>query len=166
MFERRAVRRSSLRLEHREMTTLTIDEVVRLERQAKGTELEVPLLIAIDSGLRRGELLALRWSDVELDSRRIVIRRSLEVTQEHGLRMKEPKSGKVPRVCFHDLRHTSATLLLSQGIATKVVSERLGHATTALTTDTYQHVVAGMDEEAAVKAGSALREARARLTSG
>ena len=78
----------------------------------------------------------------------------------------EPATPGVPRVRFHDLRHTSATLLLSQGIATKVVSERLGHATTALTTDTYQHVIAGMDEEAAVKAGSALREARARLTSG
>jgi integrase len=45
-------------------------------------------------------------------------------------------------------------LLLSQGIATKVVSERLGHATKALTTDTYQHVIAGMDEEAAEKAAA------------
>lgn len=72
----------------------------------------------------------------------------------------------IPRVRFHDLRHTSATLLLTQGIATKVVSERLGHATTALTTETYQHIIAGMDEDAAVKSGTALREARARLTLG
>ncbi len=71
----------------------------------------------------------------------------------------------VPKVRFHDLRHTSATILLGQGVAMKVVSERLGHSTTALTTDTYQHVVAGMDEDAAAKAGQALREAWARASS-
>ena len=49
--------------------------------------------------------------------------------------------------------------------ATKIVSERLGHSTTAVTPDVYMHVVAGMDEEAAGKAGQARREARNRLTS-
>lgn len=73
------------------------------------------------------------------------------------------RRANVPRVRLHDLRHTSAAILLRQGVASKVVSERLGHSTTALTTDTYQHVIAGMDEEAAAKAGQARREARARL---
>lgn len=72
------------RVECREMTTLTIDEVVQLEREAKSTELEVPLLVAIDSGVRRGELVALRWSDVDLESRRVVIRRSLEALKSTG----------------------------------------------------------------------------------
>ncbi|MGO9582345.1 MAG: tyrosine-type recombinase/integrase [Acidimicrobiales bacterium] len=50
---------------------------------------------------------------------------------------------------MHDLRHTHATLLLKAGIPIKVVSERLGHATPAFTMSTYQHVLPGMQAEAA-----------------
>lgn len=49
---------------------------------------------------------------------------------------------------FHDLRHTHATLLLLKGIPVKVVSERLGHSTVAMTQDTYAHVLPEMQEEA------------------
>ena len=52
---------------------------------------------------------------------------------------------------FHDLRHTCASLLLAAGTHPKVVQERLGHATIALTLDTYSHVVSGMQREAAEK---------------
>jgi len=48
---------------------------------------------------------------------------------------------------FHDLRHTHATLLLLKGIAVKVVSERLGHSTVAMTQDTYAHVLPEMQAE-------------------
>ncbi len=48
---------------------------------------------------------------------------------------------------FHDLRHTHATLLLLNGIAVKVVSERLGHSTVAMTQDTYAHVLPEMQAE-------------------
>ena len=41
---------------------------------------------------------------------------------------------------FHDLRHTAATMLLTQGVHPKVVSEMLGHATITLTLDTYSHL--------------------------
>ena len=47
---------------------------------------------------------------------------------------------------FHDLRHTHATQLLKQGIHPKVVSERLGHATVAITLDTYSHVLPGLQK--------------------
>ena len=50
---------------------------------------------------------------------------------------------------FHDLRHTHATLLLKAGVPLKVVSERLGHATQAFTMAVYQHVLPGMQAEAA-----------------
>ena len=53
------------------------------------------------------------------------------------------------KVRFHDLRHTEATLLLTEGVHPKVVQERLGHATIAITLDTYSHVVEGMQREAA-----------------
>lgn len=52
---------------------------------------------------------------------------------------------------FHDLRHTHATLLLRQGINIKVISERLGHSTVAMTLDTYSHLMPDM-QETAVKA--------------
>lgn len=55
----------------------------------------------------------------------------------------------VPRLRLHDLRHTHATLLLKAGIPIKVVSERLGHATPGFTMTTYQHVLPGMQAEAA-----------------
>lgn len=51
---------------------------------------------------------------------------------------------------LHDLRHTHATLLLLSGVHPKVVSERLGHASVAITLDIYSHVLPGM-QEAAVK---------------
>jgi integrase len=51
----------------------------------------------------------------------------------------------------HDLRHTWATLALEAGIPVKVVSERLGHRTTAITENIYQHVTPTMQVEAASK---------------
>jgi len=59
------------------------------------------------------------------------------------------KSAGLPEIRFHDLRHTSATLLLSQGVHPKVVQERLGHAQISITLDTYSHVLPGMQEDAA-----------------
>ena len=50
---------------------------------------------------------------------------------------------------LHDARHTHASLMLKQGVHPKVVSERLGHATIAITLDTYSHVVPGLQEAAA-----------------
>lgn len=55
----------------------------------------------------------------------------------------------LPRIRFHDLRHTHATLLLKAGVPIKVVSERLGHATASFTLDVYGWVLPGMQAEAA-----------------
>jgi len=66
---------------------------------------------------------------------------------------------KIPRLRFHDLRHSHATLLLRKGIHPKVVSERLGHSTVGITLDVYSHVLPGMQEEAARKVDTALRDA-------
>ncbi len=57
----------------------------------------------------------------------------------------------VPTISLHDLRHTHATLLLKAGVPVKVVSERLGHANVAFTMSVYQHVLPGMQAEAAEK---------------
>jgi integrase len=50
-------------------------------------------------------------------------------------------------ICFHDLRHTCATLLLSQGTHPKLVQELLGHATIAMTLDTYSHFLPSMGDQ-------------------
>ncbi|MFT4227087.1 tyrosine-type recombinase/integrase [Micropruina sp.] len=175
------------------------------------------------TGMRRGELLALRWRDVDLNDGRISIRRSLTPvrTKGQGLSLiegltkgkasrvvdidpttvavlkthrlargalamplirdtalvfanqegdrlhpdaftrrftesvascaRKPGEDALPAVRLHDLRHTHATLLLKAGINVKIVSERLGHASVGITWDTYQHVMPGMQREAAVQ---------------
>lgn len=55
---------------------------------------------------------------------------------------------KLPDIRLYDLRHTTATLLLSAGLNPKIVSERLGHASIVLTLDTYSHVLPTMQREA------------------
>jgi integrase len=54
----------------------------------------------------------------------------------------------LPRIRFHDLRHSAATLLLGLGIHPKIVSEMLGHSQIAITLDLYSHVTATMQQEA------------------
>ena len=57
----------------------------------------------------------------------------------------------LPRIRLHDLRHTHATLALQAGVHPKVVSERLGHSTVALTLDVYSHAIKSLQEEAAAR---------------
>ena len=66
----------------------------------------------------------------------------------------------LPHLTLHGLRHAHATLALSAGVNPKVVSERLGHASTAITMDVYSHVLPGIQEEAAQAVEDLLSEAR------
>jgi integrase len=59
------------------------------------------------------------------------------------------RAGLPPIRFLHDLRHTTATLMLTQGIHPKVVSEMLGHTTIGITLDIYSHVLPEMQREAA-----------------
>jgi integrase len=174
-----------------------------------GDRLEALYVLAIHTGMRQGELLNLRWEDVDLEagvlrvrgtktarSRRTVklsetalqalrshLTRQLEeidragsLWRENGLvfateigtlinrhnliqRSFRPlleKAG-LPRVRFHDLRHTCATILLARGVHAKFVQELLGHATIAITLDTYSHVLPGMGNSTADAMDEALR---------
>ena len=58
---------------------------------------------------------------------------------------------------FHDLRHTHASLMLADGVHLKVVSERLGHSSIAITADLYSHVAPTVQREAAERFGAAWR---------
>jgi integrase len=66
------------------------------------------------------------------------------------------REASLPNIRLYDLRHTSATLALAVGVAPKVVSEQLGHASAAFTLDTYSHVLPHMQDEAAAKMEAAL----------
>ncbi|WIG60724.1 MAG: hypothetical protein OJF49_003472 [Ktedonobacterales bacterium] len=62
----------------------------------------------------------------------------------------------LPRLRFHNLRHTAATLLLGARVNPKVVSEMLGHASVSITLDIYSHVIPDMQQDAAAVMGSLL----------
>ena len=74
-----------------------------------------------------------------MDRRNITTHRFKPLLERAGL----------PQIRFHDLRHTCATLLLIKNVNPEIVSEMLGHASIAITLDTYSHVLPNMQESAA-----------------
>ena len=74
------------------------------------------------------------------------------------------KSLGISGVRLHDLRHTHATLMLRQGVHPKVVSERLGHSSVAITLDTYSHVLPGIQAAAARCFDEGLQRARGEVS--
>lgn len=67
------------------------------------------------------------------------------------------KKAGIKVIRLHDARHTHASLMLKQGIHPKVVQERLGHSTIAITLDTYSHVAPGLQEAAAKRFDNILK---------
>lgn len=92
-----------------EMQTLSSAEIKKLLTACEGSLYYIPTMLAVMMGMRRGEICALRWSDVDLDGRKIHISRSLEQTKA-GLVFKSPKTAKsrrtisMPRVLVQALR--------------------------------------------------------------
>ena len=196
-----------------EMHTWTAAEVGAFLASVREDRLYAAWLLLATLGLRRGELLGLRWPDVDLTSGRIAIRNTLVmvdgkpamaepktakgrrsltlapqvleavrvhrahqaaerlswgadytdsglvVTTEDGrpmhpeslssLFVRQAKRAGLSPIRLHDLRHSVASILLAKGVHPKVVSEQLGHATIALTLDTYSHVIPSLQQEAA-----------------
>ena len=191
------------RVEQREMSIWTPEQVRTFLRHIRGHRLEALFYLAIATGMRKGELLGLRWSDIEPD--RLHIRQAVAVV--HGvIRVDAPKTrgsrrtvlltpditahlnarralwererelagegwtgedfvfcyptgramspynlqtvwdelrGEVdlPRIRFHDLRHTYATFAIARGADVATLSERLGHADSSITLKVYTHVL-------------------------
>ena len=74
------------------MIILTPGLVKELPATLDGLPICAPAIVALHTGMRRGELLALRWPDVDLDRKLIKVRAALEQTAEHGIRFKQPKT--------------------------------------------------------------------------
>jgi len=64
----------------------------------------------------------------------------------------------LPRIRFHDLRHSTATLLLTLGIHPKIVQELLGHSQIFVTLDSYSHILPTLQEEAMKQLSTALTD--------
>lgn len=79
-----------------ESNVLTESQTAQLLKASEGTDLYAPLVVATCTGLRRGELLGLRWADVDLESGILIVRRALQATKA-GLKFKEPKSAQSRR---------------------------------------------------------------------
>ena len=171
-------------------------------------------MLAATTGMRRSEVLGLRWRDVDFDDRSLSVTQTI-TTAKNQIVVGEPKTptgrrnitldahtlaglsahrhrqaderrragaawdaghdlvfpdetgrplhpdrlrtafervvrrSDLPAIRLHDLRHSYATLALKAGVHPKVVSERLGHATIAITLDLYSHVTTGLDADAA-----------------
>ena len=179
----------------------------QLLKAAENTRLAAPIQLALGTGMRRGEILALRWRDfdevnrclsvahafktasaqrrIRLSASTIAMLKAHRTTQNEARLLSrgtwhrrgfvfpdevgEPWGANAfsmafRRLCrkagldcrFHDLRHTHATDLLRAGVPVKVVSERLGHASIAVTLNIYAHVLPDMQEAAAAAADAIL----------
>ena len=200
-------------------------EIQQLLNAIKDTDMELPLMIDINLGLRRGELLGLKWKHIDLEKGLVSIEDNMvEVKKEVSadrILTKSPKSVSGKRVIpissalkeylkkahtdyllqklkmgkdffdgdyvvcqengkpykpnsftskfndflkkndlkhirLHDLRHTNATLMLTQGISPKVAQMRLGHSDYSTTMNIYSHVLETVENEAAEKIENAI----------
>ena len=88
------------------------------------------------------------WDDLDL-----VFCNEIGRPVEHGNLMRRSfwpllEKANLPRIRFHDLRHTATTLLLLRGVHVKIVSEMLGHGIIKITLDIYSHVLPDIQEQA------------------
>jgi integrase len=201
------------RLRRKEMRTWTADQLRGFLKSVRSDRLSAAWQLAALTGMRRGEVLGLRWADLDLEGGWLSVRQTLVVVDNHP-QVSEPKTARgrrrvaldaqtvaalrahhklqaaerlaagpawqgsdlvftrpdgaplhpeyvrrqfdqhiqragLPRIHLHDLRHTHATLALQAGVHPKVVSERLGHTTVAITLDIYSHTVPALQQDAA-----------------
>jgi integrase len=89
-----ALRKRLPRVERREMMTLSPDQSAQLLEAIKHTRIYWPVLLALSTGMRRGEVFALRWKNVDVERGSLCIMESLEQTKA-GLRFKAPKTDRI-----------------------------------------------------------------------
>src|SRR5262249_26291424 len=112
--------------------------------------------------LRREQAVALLQLGVRHDGQTLVCARAdglpmLPTSLTHEFAKVAGILDDVPRIRFHDLRHSHATQLLAAGVHPKVAQERLGHSTISVTLDLYSHVSDTMQEDAAARLDTAFR---------
>ncbi len=218
--------------------TLSPDDAMRMLAAVHGTSLDCIVTLALTTGMRQGELLGLKWEDVDLEDGMIRVRRQVQRVPGEGWQETAPKSRKGirsirltqigvaalrrqreriammrntasstwtdadlvhpnhagrpierqnllrqwkrflanngfdPTFHFHNLRHSTATLLFRLGVPMKVVQQILGHSTISVTSDIYTSPVMEMQDVAMAALESLLsdehqnKHRRQRLTHG
>ncbi len=196
------------KIEHKEMQTIPAEQLQAFLTEAKATGVYEMYYIELATGLRRGELLGLKWEDIDMQQGIIRVRRqiarvdgkiveaplktknsyrtvtispqAIEVLKVQKAKTNDqyvfpsPNGGPIspdsvnnmlkrvleragiPKVRFHDLRHTFATIALQNGVDIKTVSGMLGHFSAGFTLDTYAHVTTAAQKEAAQTMGNVL----------
>jgi len=204
------------RAEPSETVTWTADELSKFLQHAASHRLYAAWALACSTGMRRSEVLGVRWGNVDLEAARVAVvdtvvpvrnrpvlrlgetksrrsrrvvalhARTVAVLREHKARQNTERlrageawenldlvftdelgcvfspilftrttkrlaleAGVPPLTPHAAARHTWATLAMSAGVHPKVVQERLGHSSVAITLDRYSHVTEGMDRDAA-----------------
>jgi integrase len=204
------------------ITTYDMPEVGKLMALLQKERVHVAVFLSAMTGMRRGEVAAVRWGRVDLEAAQLTVVESIEQTN-NAVAVKAPKNNRarvialgptivavlrshkaaqaeellklgicqtgdtllcahpdgslmhprwiskkwakaikasgLPQRGFHHLRHAHATQMLANGVHIKVASERLGHSTTGITMDLYQHVMPGMQEDAAAQIDAAYQKA-------
>ena len=203
------------RVKKTEMSVWDSDTANKFLNDIKETPIYIPTLLALTTGMRQGEICALKWDNINFSNGTISVVNSLQ-RLNGKLVIKPPKTDKsirnislmdftikelkehrkkqleykllfgenyqdenfvcawedgrpmdphyvsskfaklvkqlnYPKIRFHDLRHTHATMLLQQGVNPKIVQERLGHSQVTVTLDIYSHVLPNMQKEAVQK---------------
>ena len=113
------------------------------------TQHRVMIQLLIYLGLRREELLGLKWEDIDFDNSLISINRSIQYLPDKGIYESDTKATSLPYITAHSLRHTNATLSIANGMPLTTVAHRLGHANAGTTTKIYAHAIKSADEAAA-----------------
>jgi len=203
------------RVPKQEMKALTGEQAKLFLEAAKGDPLEALYILALTTGARQGEILALQWDSIDMMHGTLQVKQSIARIGKQGFVISEPKTMKsrrnihltalalealrqhrirqnearlaagaawndqgwifcnsvgrpieagnllrrsfwpllekagLPRMPFHSLRHSTASLLLSLGIHPKIVQEILGHSSISMTLDIYSHVMPVMHADAA-----------------
>jgi len=78
----------------KEVNSLTAEQALCLLKASRGERFEALYVVALTAGLREGELLGLKWEDVDLEGGKLSVRRTLSETKERGHIFEPPKNGK------------------------------------------------------------------------
>ncbi|WP_440960589.1 tyrosine-type recombinase/integrase [Paenibacillus nitricinens] len=203
------------KLRRKEMKTWSMEQCLHFLDTAKGHVHYIVFSLAIHTGMRKGEVLGLRWGDIDWEGKSLKIQQTVNWTPSKGIIFQDTKTSssarripigdmlisdlkerlqiiknekeeigvenykdhdlvccygngepikprrvtetfaflteksELPKIRFHDLRHSHASMLLNNGINAKIGAERLGHSSVQIYLDRYSHLLPDMQRDAA-----------------
>ena len=207
------------RLKKKEMKVWDIEQINAFLKHTKHSRYHLAFVLACYTGMRKGEILALTWDDIDFDEKIINVNKTLYKAGER-ITVNEPKTPfsvrriyfdsdiesalkrhkvkqnleslktgitdrsylflqedgslveptainvmftrylnqlNLPRIRFHDLRHSHATILLEMGVNPKLVADRLGHSSVKITLDVYSHIKPSMQKDLTEQFSAAMK---------